>query len=45
MKVMTQLEAIRSVRKPLPPPGRVERPVKGGNYRRRSKHRKEYEAE
>ena len=42
---MSQLEAYRSVRKPLPPMGRVEQPVKGGGYRRRDKHKKNYEIE
>lgn len=42
---MTQLEAWKSIRKVLPPRGRVERPVKGGGYRRRAKHQKAYEAE
>lgn len=34
MKMMTQLEAYKSVRKPCPPPTRVERPQKGRGYRR-----------
>lgn len=45
MKLMTQLEAYQSIRKPLPPRGRIERPAKGGGYRRRQKHRKAYESE
>ena len=45
MKEMSQLEAWKAIRKLLPPRGRVERPVKGGGYRRRLKHRKHYETE
>jgi len=42
MKTMSFLEIYRSLRKPLPPKERVERPVKGGGYRRHAKHKKEY---
>ena len=46
MKLITQLKAWKSIRKLLPPKGRVERPVKGiGSYRRRNKHKKTYEIE
>jgi hypothetical protein len=47
MKLPSFLEAYKKLRKPLPPKGRVERPVKGGGYRRRTKHKKElvYEIE
>lgn len=34
---MTQLEAYKAVRKPIPPVGRIERPAKGGGYRRKDK--------
>lgn len=30
----SQLEALKSIRKPVAPPTRVERPNKGGGYRR-----------
>lgn len=39
---LSQLEAYRSVRKPVPPPTRVERPTKGQGYRRRGRYRKDY---
>lgn len=35
--------AYDSVRKPLPPPNKVERPAKGAGYRRRPKHKKDPE--
>lgn len=35
-----QMEAIKSIRKPVPPMTTVERPKKGGGYRRRDKHKK-----
>lgn len=37
MKAITQLDAIKSIRKPCPPPTRVERPNRGGGYRRKNK--------
>lgn len=40
-----QLEAWKAIRKLLPPKGMVERPMKGGGYRRRAKYQKFYEAE
>jgi hypothetical protein len=43
MKTMTQLEAYKAVRKPLPPAGRVERPTKGGGYRRKDKWNRKYD--
>jgi len=33
MKLKTQIEVYKSIRKPLLPP-RVQRPIKGGGYRR-----------
>lgn len=42
MKAMSTLEVYQSIRKPLPPLGKIERPVKGGGYRRRNKHRKDF---
>ena len=39
---LTQLEAYRSVRKPMPPPTRIERPVRGRGYRRRGRYGKIY---
>ena len=41
---LTQLEAYRSIRKPLPPPTRIERPKKGRGYRR-PRNKKELYAE
>ena len=38
-RLLTQLEAYRAVRKAALPKNRVERPVRGGGYRRRNKHR------
>jgi len=43
MKLPTQLETIKSIRKPMLPKTRVERPVKGGGYRRKQKHQKLYD--
>ncbi len=43
MKAMTQLEAYKAIRKPLPPQGRVERPVKGGGYCRKDKWGNKYD--
>ena len=40
-KKPTQLDLIKSVRKPIVPATMVERPVKGGGYKRRPKHQKE----
>jgi hypothetical protein len=37
MRTITQHEAIKSIRKPCPPPTRIERPFRGGGYRRRNK--------
>ena len=34
MKLKTQIEAYKSVRKPATPPTRVIQPAKGGGYRR-----------
>ena len=34
-----QLKAYKSIRKPMPPSGRVIRPKKGGGYQRNNKHR------
>lgn len=34
MKCQKQLDAIRSIRKTVTPPSRVQRPNKGGGYRR-----------
>lgn len=45
MEAIIQIEAWKAIRKLMPPKGRVERPIKGGGYRRRSKHRKLYETE
>lgn len=42
---MAQLETYKSIRKPSIPQGRIERPVKGGGYSRREKHKKNYETE
>lgn len=42
MKAITAIEVYRSIRKPMPPAKRVERPVKGGGYRRNPKHKKEH---
>jgi len=33
-KLPTQLETLKSIRKPFAPAVKVERPVKGGGYRR-----------
>ncbi len=41
----TQAELIKSVRKPILPATMVERPVKGGGYKRRAKHQKEIDHE
>jgi hypothetical protein len=35
MKSISQREAIKSIRKPIPPATKVERPIKGGGYNRR----------
>jgi hypothetical protein len=43
MKPKSQLELIKSVRKPVPPATKVERPEKGGGYKRRPKHKKKIE--
>lgn len=43
MKAMTQIEAMKSVRKPALPQNRVERPTKGGGYNRKSKWGKRYD--
>ena len=45
MKPMSQIEAWKSVRKGAIPKHRIERPIKGGGYRRRQKHCKQYETE
>lgn len=45
MKTMSQIEAWKSIRKMLPPQGRIERPLKGSGYRRRPKYQKAYEPE
>lgn len=37
MKMRTQIEAYKSIRKGGLPQNRVERPLKGGGYRRRNK--------
>lgn len=37
MKMKSQVDLFKSVRKPLPPQNRVERPAKGGGYRRKNK--------
>lgn len=37
MKNKSQFETFKSIRKPLLPQNRVERPMKGGGYRRREK--------
>ena len=36
-KKPTQLDLMKSVRKPIPPATKVERPEKGGGYRRQNK--------
>ena len=41
--MITQLEAIKSIRKPFAPPTRVERPFRGGGYRRKNKWNSSYE--
>jgi len=41
MKVISQLEALKMIRKPATPPTRVIRPKKGGGYNR--KDFKQYE--
>ena len=43
MKLPTQLEVIQSVRKPALPKTRVERPKRGGGYRRKEKHQKPFD--
>jgi hypothetical protein len=42
-KKPTQKELMDSIRKPVPPPTRIERPVKGGGYKRKEKFHKNYE--
>jgi hypothetical protein len=37
----SQLDLIKSVRKPRTRTTKVERPIKGGGYKRQSKHKKE----
>ncbi len=44
-KKPSQLDLIKSVRKPIPPATKVERPVKGGGYKRRPKHKKQEDHE
>lgn len=36
----SQIEVFKSIRKPLPPPGRIEQPVKGSPYSRKQKFKK-----
>ena len=38
-------DAYKSIRKPIPPQTRIERPVKGRGYRRHDKHKKAIYAE
>ena len=40
MKAISQEQVMDMVRKPMPPPTRVQRPVRGGGYRRKSKWNK-----
>ena len=42
-KTLSQMDAIKSIRKPIPPMTTVERPVKGGGYNRKHKHKKNHE--
>jgi len=44
-KKKTQLDLLKEIRKPVPPPTRVERPDKGGGYKRRPKHKKNEDTE
>jgi len=44
-KKPSQLDLIKSVRKPIPPATKVERPNKGGGYKRHSKHKKKIDHE
>lgn len=37
-----QLAAYKSIRKPLPPPTKIERPLKGRGYRRKGRYGKTY---
>lgn len=43
MKLKSQLEVLKSIRKPQPPPTRVEQPVKGAPYKRPSKNWQKWE--
>lgn len=45
MKPANQIEVWKSLRKAALPPNHIERPCKGGGYRRHPKYRKQYEAE
>ena len=45
MKLKSQLEAYRSIRKQITPPTRIERPVKGSGYNRKNKNWKNYDNE
>jgi hypothetical protein len=42
-KTLSQMDAIKSIRKPIAPAVKVERPEKGGGYKRNKKHKKSYE--
>jgi hypothetical protein len=42
MKTKSQIALFQSIRKALPPQNRVERPVKGGGYRRKNKWGNQY---
>jgi hypothetical protein len=41
MKMMSQMEVYRTIRKPFAPAVKIERPVKGRGYRRHNKWRRE----
>jgi hypothetical protein len=43
MKNISQMDAIKSIRKPIPPFTKIERPMKGGGYRRHPKNKKDLE--
>lgn len=42
LKTPTQEELLKSIRKPGVPPTKVERPEKGGGYKRHKKHKKKH---
>lgn len=42
MKLLTQVQRYKTMRKDMPPPTRIERPLKGRGYRRRQRNQTNY---